>query len=62
MDSYKKHLEATEEQKRLHPEKYHHRCMDCGQFVKRDRWQPKDGTRHPLCWDCHNNYDDPLCL
>lgn len=65
MDAYKrylKHLSEIEEDKRLRPEKYHHKCMDCGQFVKRERWQSKDDNqgKKPLCSDCWDNYDDPM--
>lgn len=41
---------------------HHTRCHNCGRFLEKSRWIRKDhpSKRHALCWDCYNNYDDPL--
>lgn len=40
---------------------YFTRCGDCGIFLKKSRWVPKDNTRgykKALCYDCLSNYED----
>ena len=39
----------------------HTQCHDCGQFLKKHLWVPKDHRwkKHALCLDCLSNYDDP---
>jgi hypothetical protein len=42
-------------------EYYHTRCHDCGIFLKKELWVPKDHPwkKHALCRKCHNLYDHP---
>ena len=39
----------------------HTKCHDCGLFLRKDLWVPKDHSwkRHALCRDCLSNYDSP---
>lgn len=43
------------------PEKFHTKCHDCGKFLKKSKWVPKDHPRkeHALCSECYSNYDGP---
>lgn len=38
---------------------YHKKCHDCGKFVPKKEWVPKDHRwkHHALCYDCWSNYD-----
>ena len=38
---------------------YHNKCHDCGRFLKKELWVPKDHPRkaHALCRDCFSLYD-----
>lgn len=39
---------------------YHKKCHDCGKFIKRYLWVPKDHRwkKHALCDDCLSCYED----
>ena len=39
----------------------HTQCYDCGQFLKKHLWVPKDHRwkKHALCLNCLSQYDDP---
>lgn len=39
-------------------EMYHKRCHDCGKFVKKREWVPKNHAwkKHALCRECFSNY------
>ncbi len=43
---------------------HHIKCHDCGQFLPKERWVPKDHPwkAHGLCRECFNLYDDPNFL
>ena len=51
------------EQKTIRPNAstHHIRCHDCGRFIKRELWVPKDHVwkQHALCQDCLDTYDEP---
>lgn len=40
-------------------EEFHKNCNDCGQFVPKRRWIPKNtpNNERPLCMDCWCLYD-----
>jgi len=37
------------------------KCNDCGKFVKKREWVPKNHPwkKHALCSECFSNYDGP---
>jgi len=39
----------------------HIRCHDCGRFIKKELWVPKDHEwkAHALCKECYSQYDWP---
>lgn len=43
------------------PADFHTRCNDCGKFLKKKRWVPKDHSwkKHALCRECLSGYDGP---
>ena len=40
---------------------YHKKCHDCGRFVKRSEWVPKNHSwkAHALCDECLSGYESP---
>jgi len=49
----------------LKAEDHHTHCRDCGHFVSKERWVPKDSPRaargqRPLCAPCFDEYEGPL--
>lgn len=44
---------------------HHTSCRDCGRFVPKERWVPKQSThairgQRPLCAPCFDEYEGPL--
>lgn len=43
---------------------FHHKCYDCGKFLKRDDWVEKNHKwkEHALYSECVSDYDDIHCM
>lgn len=44
---------------------HHTRCRDCGHFVPKERWVPRESQhaargQRPLCAPCFDEYEGPL--